>query len=84
MITVYPALGKLMARDGITFKELAKIADTNAVALVFKMLGIKRWKLHEAVRICCFFHTQDAEHLFQKGGVRSVRKYYNIHSNKSQ
>lgn len=84
MITVYPALGQLMARNGTTLKELAEIADTNIVSLAFKMLGIKRWKLHEAVRICCFFHTQNAERLFQKGRVRSVRKYYNIHSNRSQ
>ena len=87
MITVYPVLGKLMVRNGITIKKLSEITNTNKVALALKMLGIKRWKLHEAVRICCFFHTQDAERLFQKGRVRSVRgvrKYYNIHSNRSQ
>lgn len=84
MITVYPALGQLMARNGTTLKELAEIADTNTLALALKMLGIKRWKLTEAVNICCFFHTQDAEHLFQKESVRCVRKHYSIHSNKSQ
>lgn len=71
MITVYPVLRQQMREHGVTVRDLATVASTNIFALHLKMLGIKRWKLTEALRICCFFRTPDAEHLFRKN-VRSV------------
>lgn len=72
MVTCYPILRQHMLATGTTYSELASIANVSIVTLHLKMLGIKRWKLTEALRICCFFHTQDAEHLFRKS-VRFVR-----------
>lgn len=66
MITVYPALRQQMRDHDITLKELSAIANINRVSLCLKLWGIKRWKLTEALRICCFFRTPNAEHLFQK------------------
>lgn len=66
MITVYPVLRQRMIEHGITFKELATIANVSRITLFLKMLGIKRWKLTEALNICCFFNTHDIEHLFYR------------------
>ena len=66
MITVYPVLRQYMREHNTTLKELAAILNINIFTLCLKMWGIKRWKLTEAVSICCFFHTSDAEHLFSK------------------
>lgn len=66
MITVYPVLSQQMKKYGMTFSELAAIADISVISVYLKMWGIKRWKLTEVLRICCFFRTPNAEHLFQK------------------
>lgn len=66
MITVYPILRQLMRNHGTTSKELAAIAEIDMVTFYLKMCGIKRWKLTEALKICCFFHSPNVEHLFQK------------------
>lgn len=69
MLTCYPALREKMNECGTTYKELAAILGVSATTLYLKMLGLKRWKLTEVLKICCFFRTQDAEHLFQKSFV---------------
>ena len=84
MIPVYPVLRQQMRDHDMTFSELAAVADINKISLYLKMWGIKRWKLTEALRICCFFRTPNAEHLFQKRNSRFVREYYNIQNDKSQ
>lgn len=84
MITAYPVLRQHIKERGVSLKELANVANINIIALYLKMLGIRRWKLTEAVKICCLFNTPDAEHLFQKKLCLSVRKYYNIQTDKSQ
>lgn len=66
MVTHYPMLRQRMKECGTSYAELAAIADTNIVSLHLKMLGVRRWKLTEAVNICCFFRTHDAEHLFRR------------------
>lgn len=66
MITCYPILRQRMREHRTTYEDLAAVANLNIVTLHLKMLGIKRWKLTEVLRICCFFRTQDAEHLFYK------------------
>ena len=66
MIAFYPVLRQRMKVNGTTFRELAAAANISPVSLHLKFWGIKRWKLTEALKICCFFNTLDVEHLFQK------------------
>lgn len=66
MITCYPILRQEMQERGINYAELARVAKMSTTTLHMKMLGLRRWKLTEALRICCFFNFPDAEHLFQK------------------
>ena len=68
MITVYPILRQQMRKHNTTIKDLAVLTGENIISIYLKMWGIKRWKLTEAVKICCFFHHQDVEHLFSKRG----------------
>lgn len=70
MITVYPVLRQRMKEHGVSGEELAAISGTSRIAFYMKMWGIKRWNLTEVVKICCFFRTPDAEHLF----VRNYNK----------
>lgn len=72
MVTFYPMLHQKMLECETSHKELAAIANISVFSLHLKMIGIKRWKLTEAVNICCFFNTYDAERLFQRS-VRIVR-----------
>ena len=71
MITVYPILSQRMREQGVSSKELAAIAEVNIVGFYLKMLGIKQWKITEVLRICCFFRTPDAEHLFVRNHSKS-------------
>lgn len=84
MIPVYPVLSQQMRENGTTYSELAAIADISVISVYLKMCGIKRWNLTEVVRICCFFRTPNAEHLFQKRNYRFVRYHYNTQNDKSQ
>lgn len=70
MITVYPALRQRMREYGVTNRELSAVIGDKPIAFRLKMLGIKRWKLTDAVKICGFFRCPDAEHLF----VRNYNK----------
>jgi hypothetical protein len=83
MITVYPVLCQEMRKHGLTYGELATVANVKKSTLYLKICGIKRWKLTEVVNICCFFRTHNAEHLFDKR-LSFVRKHYNTKTNKSQ
>lgn len=78
MVTRYPNLHRKVVEEGIAYPEVAAIAGIRTLTLYLKLLGIKRWKLTEAVRICCFFNTQDTEHLFAKTTVCFVRDHYII------
>lgn len=64
MIPVYPVLRQRMREQGIGSKEVAAAAEISLLAFYMRILGIKQWELPEVVRICCFFRTSDAEHLF--------------------
>lgn len=66
MLSVYPVLSQLMREHGVTRKELAAVTNLNRLTLYLRLWGIKRWKLTEAVSICCFFNTHDVEHLFHQ------------------
>ena len=57
----------------MTYAELARVANITITELHLKMLGIKRWKLTEVLRICCFFRTHDGERMFEKSRVYFVR-----------
>lgn len=70
MVTVYPVIRQRMEDFEVTSKELARILGINWIAFQLKMWGIKRWTLTDVVRLCGFFNTPDAEHLF----VRNYNK----------
>jgi hypothetical protein len=71
MIRFYPVLRQYMRDHGVCWKELAVVAEMNTLTFHMKMWGIRRWNLPEAVRICCFFRTPDAEHLFVRKHSKS-------------
>ncbi len=66
MITVYPVLRQHIVENRITIKELAAVAGIGRFPLLLSLFGLRKWKLPEAVRLCCFFQTPDAEKLFYK------------------
>lgn len=70
MITVYPVIRQRMKDFEVTNRELAAILGISLIAFQLKMWGIKRWTLTDAVRLCGFFNTPDAERLF----VRNYNK----------
>ena len=74
MITVYPTLRQHIRDHKTTMGELAAVLNVSRFSLHLKLLGIKRWKFTEAVKICCFFRTHDVERLFSKKSVLFVRK----------
>jgi hypothetical protein len=59
-----------MKEHGMSAKELAAIVGVSQVAIYLKIWGIKRWALTDVVKICGFFRSPDAEHLF----VRNYNK----------
>ena len=73
MIVVYPLLRQLMRASGTSYTKMASVANIPVFMLHLKMMGLKRWKLTEVLRICCFFRTSDTERLFQKRFVWFVR-----------
>lgn len=77
MIKSFPVLRQHMRESNVCWKELAVVAGVNSFTFHLKMWGIKRWKLTEVLRICCFFRVPDAEHLF-------VRKHSKSQFSKSQ
>lgn len=64
MIAVYPVLRQYIKNTGVSWRELAAVAGIHPFVFHMKMWGIKRWTLAEAVRICGFFNTPDAERVF--------------------
>ena len=72
MIVVYPVLRQQMRTHGVTYRELAAIADTNLLNVLLKLSGIKQWSLPEAVRICCFFRITDSKWLFLRNNHNSL------------
>ena len=71
-MSVYPVLSQLMREHGVTRKELAAVANLNRLTLYLRLWGIKRWKLTEAVSICCFFNTQDVEQMFHRASLFKI------------
>jgi predicted transcriptional regulator len=59
-----------MKEHGMSAKELAAIVGVSQVSIYLKIWGIKRWTLTDVVKICGFFRSPDAEHLF----VRNYNK----------
>ena len=71
MILLYPNLRQHMRENNMNWAEMAAVARINLFAFHLKMFGIRRWNLTEVVRICCFFRTPDAEHLFVRKHSKS-------------
>lgn len=70
MITLFPNLRQRIKEKEVSWFDVAAAADMSLFVLHLKMFGIKRWTITDAVRLCGFFHTPDAEHLF----VRNYNK----------
>ena len=70
MLSVYPHLCQQIRAHGVSLRELAAVANVNIITLCLSLCGLRRWKLTEAVSICCFFRNPNAEHLFRKESVR--------------
>jgi hypothetical protein len=70
MITLYPNLRQHIKRSGVSWFDLAAATDMNLFVLHLKMFGLKRWTITDAVKLCGFFRTPDAERLF----VRNYNK----------
>ena len=70
MIALYPVLRQYIKRTGVSWAELAAVTGTSFFIFHLKMLGIKRWTLTDAVKICGFFNCPNAERLF----VRNYNK----------
>ena len=70
MIALFPVLRQRIKQTGVSWAELAAVTGTNPFIFHLKMWGIKRWTLTDVVRLCGFFRTPDAEHLF----VRNYNK----------
>lgn len=64
MITVFPVLSQRMKEHGVSVKDLAAVLGVSRITCCLKIWGIKRWNLADAVKLCGFFSTPDAEHLF--------------------
>lgn len=74
MVTVYPVLRQYMRENKTSLKDLTVITKLNRFSLCLRLLGIKRWKLTEAVSICCFFNNPNVEHLFSRVLVRNCSR----------
>ena len=70
MITLFPNLRQRINETGVSWFDIAKATDMSLFVLHLKMFGIKRWTITDAVKLCGFFRTPDAEHLF----VRNYNK----------
>lgn len=70
MMTMYPVLQRRIKETGVSWADLSAVVGISLLMFHLKMLGIKRWSFTEVVKICCFFHSPDAEHLF----VRNYNK----------
>lgn len=70
-IGLFPVLRQYMRRNDVSWKELAMIANMGCFAFHMKMWGIWRWKMTDAVKICCFFNAPDAGHLFVRKHSKS-------------
>ena len=64
MIPAYPNLRQLMRRENVSYKELSNVAGMSKTAFCLSLWGFRRWKFTEAVKICCFFQTENIERVF--------------------
>jgi hypothetical protein len=70
MITLYPVLRQRIRKTGVSWAELSAVTGMHSFVFHLKIWGIKGWTLTDVVRLCAFFRTPDAEHLF----VRNYNK----------
>lgn len=71
MITLFPNLRQRINEAGVSWFDIAAATDMSLFVLHLKMFGIKRWTITDAVRLCGFFNTPDAEHLFVRNHSKS-------------
>ena len=71
MITLFPNLRQRIKETGVSWADVAVAAEMSPFVFHLKMWGIKRWSVTDAVLICGFFNTPDAEHLFVRNHSKS-------------
>ena len=59
-----PNLRQKMSDCGVSNRDIANLLGVDISVIDEKMRGYLPWYLHEAVRICTFLKTSDAEDLF--------------------
>ena len=66
---VYPKLLEKLTERGISYRDLAQIADVSELGIYRRITGITEFKLPEVVAICQFLGDSDAEKLFQRNNI---------------
>jgi hypothetical protein len=64
MDSIYPNLTKKMIEHNLSYTDIAEILGVNERIIAKKMLGHLPWKLHEVIKLCCYFYTSDVNFLF--------------------
>jgi hypothetical protein len=70
MIALFPVLRQRIKETGSSWREMAAVTEIHPFVFHLKMWGIKRWTLTDAVRLCGFFRTPNAEHLFVRNNYK--------------
>ena len=71
MIALFPILRQHIKQAGLSWVEVARATGIHSFLFYMKMWGIKGWTLTDAVRLCAFFRTPSAEHLFVRNHSKS-------------
>ena len=71
MITLFPNLRQRIKETGVSWADVAAAMEISTFVFHLKMWGIKRWTVTDAVKLCGFFRTPDAEHLFVRNHSKS-------------
>ena len=66
---VYPKLLEKLTERGISYRDLAQIADVSQMGVYRRITGATAWKLPEVVAVCQFLGESDAEKLFQRNNI---------------
>jgi hypothetical protein len=66
MDSVFPELEREMAKRGMDYRGLAKVAGTSDMQMYRRLRGISRWQLHEVLSISDFFSHTDINTLFAR------------------
>ena len=63
-MALFPNLRRQIKQVGVSWVDVAAAGKMNIFDLHLKMLGLRRWTITDAVRLCGFLRSPDPEHLF--------------------